>query len=218
MARDGKGQPFFFDKNMFDDDADLKAKDEPPPPPLEYTAIDLENAKARSFADGKKAGFAESEAGFSQKMLLLMQKLEQTAGLMFAAEDERKSVYEREAVQLTLCALQKIVPEVILARGNEEVEKVLGEALRAHEKSDSLTVQVSADALPTMQACVAKLPSGGAHKNITFQADAGLAPGACKMFWSDGGVLYDTEAIAAKIFSILEETLAAAGRNGHDVE
>lgn len=215
MKKHAKGTPFFFDENVFDDDAPPKISEEDLPPPLEFTAQDMEGAKAKAFEEGKAAGYKESEAGLTQKILMLLQKVDQTAALLFTAEDERQALYEVEAVDLTVTALRQILPMLIQKFGIEEVKAVLRDALQAAEKKDQITIEVPSDLIAPLQEYINTLDSNKLT-SVKFEENPALTEGDCKMFWSDGGVLYDTEAISKKILSILDETLAVSGRKSHD--
>ena len=67
-----KGQPFFFDANVFDDDSQLSEEELAAQP--EFTRDEMEQAKASSFEEGKKAGFKDSEDGLTNRMLGILQR------------------------------------------------------------------------------------------------------------------------------------------------
>ncbi len=95
-----KGQPFYFDNIVFDseggDGYSLK-KDTPKP---EFTAQELEEQKKIAYEEGRKAGFEESQAGITKQIAGLMQNIRQNTGVLFAAEDKRKDIYEAESLRL----------------------------------------------------------------------------------------------------------------------
>ncbi|MBK9585409.1 MAG: hypothetical protein KA099_03685 [Alphaproteobacteria bacterium] len=208
-----KGQPFFFDQNVFDEVGRMTSKNKGPP--LEFTAPDLEKAKAEAYEQGRKAGFAEGQAGLTKQVLALVQNIRQNSSLLFAAEDERKALYEAEALNLTYSIVRKIFPLLSRHSGIEDVREKLREIVASGLKSNTLIIEVPAalaEETRTFMAQENMTPETGFQLN----ASPALRGTECRLSWADGGAIHDPKNIALKIFSILEETLAARGITVHD--
>lgn len=183
-------------------------------PPLEFTAPDLEKAKAEAYEQGRKAGFAEGQAGLTKQVLALVQNIRQNSSLLFAAEDERKALYEAEALNLTYSIVRKIFPLLSRHSGIEDVREKLREIVAAGLKSNTLIIEVPVALAEETRAFMAQenmTPETGFQLN----ASSALRGTECRLSWADGGDPRPQK-YCAENFSILEETLAARGITVHD--
>lgn len=210
-----KGQPFLFDQNVFDEYGRMTAKNKGPP--LEFTAPDLEKAKAEAYEQGRKAGFAEGQAGLTKQILAMVQSIRQNSSLLFAAEDERKAIYEAEALNLTYSIIRKIFPLLSRHSGIEDVREKLREIVAAGLKSNTLIIEVPA-ALAEETRKFMEQERMTPETGFVLNPSPSLRGTECRLSWADGGAIHDPKNIALKIFSILEETLAARGITVHDDE
>lgn len=208
-----KGQPFFFDQNVFDEHGRMTAKNKGPP--VEFTAPDLEKAKAESYEQGRKAGVAEGQAGLTKQVLALVQSIRQNSSLLFAAEDERKALYEAEALNLTYSIVRKIFPLLSHHSGIADVREKLREIVAAGLKSNTLVIEVPA-ALAEETRRFLEQEKMTPETGFVLTPSPSLRGTECRLSWADGGAIHDPKNIALKIFSILEETLAARGVTVHD--
>ncbi|MCB1592900.1 MAG: hypothetical protein KDI90_10670 [Alphaproteobacteria bacterium] len=208
-----KGQPFLFDHHVFDEDGQISIKDKGPP--LEFTAPDLEKAREDSYEKGRKAGFAEGQDGMVRQILTLAQSIKQNASLLFAAEDERKALYEAEALHLSYSVIRKVFPVLYREAGLEDLRERMAEIVRAGVTDRALKIEVSQTLSEDMEKHFAK-------EGMTEDAGYHLVPSpdlkgtACRVSWSDGGAIHDPGEIARKILGIFQETLAAKGIPVHD--
>lgn len=210
-----KGKPFLFDSNIFDDDAPAREEEDVPVP--EFTADELEQAKQQAFEAGKKAGFDESQNGLTKQILTLVQKIDQAAGHFFIQEEERRKIYENEAVRLTLSVLRRLFPVTVEKCGNEEISRVLADEIQAQNEGKDIAIEVPPGTDETLSSYMDQIAAvNGEHLKI--RSAPGLSTGECRMLWEDGGMICDIPALAEKIAQILEETLAAQGINSHDTE
>ena len=210
-----KGQPFFFDLNVFDEQGRMTSKNKGPP--LEFTAPDMEKARAEAFEEGRKAGFTEGQGGLIKQILNLMQNIRQNSSLLFAAEDERKALYEAEALNLTYSIVRKIYPLLYRHSGLDDVREKLKEIVAADLKGHSLIIEVPASLAEETEKFL-KQEQMTPEAGYQLVASPTLRGTECTLRWADGGAIHDPKNIALKIFSILEETLAARGITVHDGE
>lgn len=210
-----KGQPFFFDQNNFDDDSAMKDQDENAPPPPEFTAEELEAARRKSFEEGKKAGFEESQSGLSKQILLLAQQIDRTGKQLLLAEDERAKIHETEAVCLSLRIMNKLFPDAYGKLALEELKQVLLKTFQGQLDHKEITIEIHPDAESEIGTYLAEVAQDS-HSAFRLQSNPALGMGECRVLWTDGGMLYDMEGMAEKIAFVLAEALAAQGVNPHD--
>lgn len=208
-----KGQPFLFDHHVFDDDGQMSLKHKGPP--LEFTAPDMEQARQEAYEQGRKAGFAEGQAGLVKQILTLVQSIKQNASMLFASEDERKALYETEALHLSYTVIRKVFPLLHRHSGIDDVRERLGEVMRSGVKGRALTIEVPAAVFEETRTYMMQeglTPEAG----FNLSASPTLRGTECRVSWADGGAIHDPADIARKILAIFEETLAAKGIPVHD--
>lgn len=208
-----KGQPFLFDHHVFDEDGQVLLKSKGPP--LEFTAPDMEQARQEAYDAGRKAGFADGQAGLTKQILTLVQSIKQNTSMLFAAEDERKALFETEALHLTYTVIRKVFPLLHHYSGIEDVRERLREIMRTGIKGRALKIEVSETLAQETRAFMER-------EGLTPETGVHLAPSPtlrgtdCRVSWEDGGAIHDPADIARKILAIFEETLAAKGIPVHD--
>ncbi len=207
-----KKETSFF-QNLHDFDRD-GAGGRKKPPPKEFTAEELEDARQEGYSNGKKDGFQESQDSIMRQVLALMQNIRQHSNMLFAAEDERQDLYEAEAVHLATSIYGKTFPMFAETYGLEDMKAVIQKVIAEHQPSKQITVKVSPALLEQAQKFFQE--QGLTSDGVELEACPSLNGTQCSMEWKGGGVSYDPHKIAVNIFSILEETLAMRGIRVHD--
>lgn len=209
----GKGKPFYFDFNVFDDGATADA-DDPPPPPV-FSEDELEQAKKQAYEQGKKAGFAESQAGLTRDILNLIQGIKQASALLFAAEDERRALYEYEAVHLTAALFSKLFPVYLARYGFDEMKEQVLNILRSQRSSQEITIEIPENLENPVREFFLSQPNFQDNK-IILKPASDLNGSQCRLFWSDGGAIHDPINCAESTLLILKESLLLNGITPHD--
>ncbi len=210
------GTPFFFDNNVFDNDADLIAKEAEKAQELpEFTKTELENAKAQSFSEGKKSGIQENEASTSNAALKVLQKIENNMSVLFAAEDQRASRYEEEAVHLSFSIIEKLFPLYTKEFGGEKLRKAIKEALCDHNTPQTVKIILHENIIPSMEVFIKQLENDF-NKHITISPSPSCEENECQILWPEGGIICNHDKIAKKTLTIMQEALAERGVSVHD--
>ena len=210
-----KGQPFFFDTNNFDDEEQLSEEELAKIP--EFTRDELEGAKASAFEEGKKAGFQESEANITNQILAIVQKIERDLTGLLAAEHERNTVFENEAVHLSTTIFSKAFPQYMDAFGQEELKAAIKSALSEKTTPDTLQIELN----PKIESALSSFIKEHAEslgKHITFKTNDTLPDNNAAINWPSGGLICQHDQTAEKIFDILKQSLAERGISLHDEE
>lgn len=208
-----KGQPFFFDKNIFDEDAPSSPAEEEKAP-IEFTRDDIAREKQKSFEEGKKAGRQEAEQGKTQSLLALLQKIEKNIKTLSSAETERNSIYETDAVHLSLCTLRKLFPVLNEKHGIDELKSGLEKALSSYSTPDSLYIELHENTASALQEHIKQLEEN-TQKTITVKTSSELQEQEFRISWPKGGIINNREKIAQKAFDLITEALAERGINVH---
>ena len=210
-----KGQPFFFDSNIFDDDSQLSEEELAAQP--EFTRGEMEQAKASSFEEGKRAGFKDSEENITNQMLGILQKIESDMGILFAAEDNRNKTYEAEALHLSATIFTKAFPQYMETHGQDELKVSITSALSDQITPTKIQIELN-KTLHTALSGFLKDQENTLQKQVTLVADDTLSDNNCRISWPEGGLICNRENTAKKIFEILNRSLAERGISLHDGE
>lgn len=210
-----KGQPFFFDENIFDEDDPRQDVHEDIVQKPEFTQDQLQAAKESAYQEGMRAGFAQSEGGLTQKMLEVLNLTHNQIETLFVAESERCARYEAETVALTYAVFKKSFPYVLDRCGAEEIKTALAHTLQDYKDMPKLRVHCAPDMVQPLQDFVTKnLPDMA--NNVSFQPDPSFVNTRCQILWADGGLILNKREITQKISAIMEQTLAEHGIHSHD--
>jgi len=208
------GQPYFFDANVFEDD--LSPTGERPQEP-EFTRDEIEAAQKKAFEKGKAAGFKESEDGLTQKTLNALNKLERDYSVLLAAENDRMQNYESDSTALCLSIMLKIFPAYTKKYGVDEIKCALSDALSSHSTPEKIVIELHPDLLEKVDGHIKDLEQS-LHKYITLRANPSFGMDQCHVNWPDGGIICNRQKIAEQTITLIKDTLAERGINGHDEE
>ena len=209
------GKPFLFDKNFFDDDS-LAAKAEENDPSIpEFTKEELENEKQKAYEEGKKAGFQESETGLTKNILSLLEKIERDITILFAAEDDRKNLFETESLHLSYTVIEKLFPLYAQKYGEKEVHNAIKMALKKYNTPEKIKIELQEDMKESLEDYL-KNSEHDLSTKIEFSPNSHLQKNECRILWSNGGIIDNRTTIAEKTLEIMKDALAEHGISVHD--
>lgn len=209
---------FLFDVNIFDaPEIEEEPAVPPPPPPPTFSELELEQAQRLAFAEGHKQGLSESAASREQEVAQTLKAIAASLTTLFAAEDERAKLYEREAVNLALCALEKLFPLFLQKLGQAEMIAALQDVLCKQSNQKSVRVDVHPEDEEMIRNHMEKL-SSLADCTLQVAATETLNMGAFRLGWADGGAVRDAPALAEQILKTFEDLLAEGATSLHDRE
>lgn len=210
------GERFYFDKHIFDEGyVDPKEAEAGPPEPV-YSQQELDAARQESFERGRQYGLKESSESRAQQVAHVLGSLAQDIKRLITAETARERIYEQESLRLIAAMLEKLFPALDEKYGFDELKAAVADLLKKRGGKGSLSIEVSPENLEGIQEHLEKLRHGNEDLSYTVKGNEALAPHACRISWDDGGAVRDSQALAAEIGAIIEETLAAGARSRHD--
>lgn len=184
--------------------------EEPPPPPEPvFSLSDLESAQKTAWEDGFAAG--------EQAALTRMEhrRVEATAALILHLQnvgDTQKqaiSHIESQATFLAQHVIARLFPALTTRVGTDEIAHLIKDIFAEAIQEPRLVVRVAPDLLEIIQAIVIETArhSGYDGKHLVL-ADPTLAPGDCRIDWSDGGVERAPKEILATLDTAIARSLA----------
>lgn len=215
-----KTEKFLFNQHIFDEPEIEEEEHEEPPPPT-FSEEELETVRQtthdRAFEQGKQSGLAESKASRDEQIAQVLKKIGHDASLLFAAEEQREKLFERESVTLASAIFEKIFPEQRKQHGFEELKKSISAILKKQEGLSEIRVEVHPDVVEGIRSHITRMNlQGGVQQRFDIVGNATLNELAVNIYWKDGGAIRDIAAIAEEIRTILHDTLAGEPFNSHD--
>lgn len=210
---------FMFDMNIFDEPEEEEIPEEPPPPPPpSFSEEELEAARHTAFEEGRKQGIQESLQSREEKLALLVARITDDCHKLFAQEMVREKLYEEESVRLARAIFQRLFPLYHAKTGFEEMKAVLDDILARQEGQAEILIEASPSQTEGVESHLAGITALSRKTIFKVSANESLQEGECKLTWTNGGALYNANALAGEIHAILEEALAITSANGHDKE
>lgn len=203
-----KGQPFFFDTNVFDADSHEEPDDSEDA--LKYTEDQLALARNASFNEGKKAGVTATQASIEKDVLVVAQKIAANVQALQECEQKRREVYEAEAVHLAYCIVAKVFPVLFDQIGQETLLSSMRDILATQNTKHPIQVNINPDLLDPLQERLEHLTAKGAA-HLSLVPSSAVPRHECRLEWPHGGAILAPEETAGKILALLQETLADHG-------
>jgi len=197
---DKKDKKFFFDLNIFDEDAEEEELEEDlPPPPPTFSEDELASAEKKAFQKGKQAGLQESAASREQFIAQLLEKISQEITPLAEAEIQREKRYEQEVVDLVQAIFEQLFPFYTEKIGFTELEQTISDILRRQEGQKHIQIYVHETALEGVKEHIETLKMTGKAINCEVIADPHISETGCRLAWSEGGAVKDPAALAESI-------------------
>ncbi|MGB4107106.1 MAG: FliH/SctL family protein [Alphaproteobacteria bacterium] len=205
-----KGEKYFFSENIFDDGY----TDAPPPP--SFSEHELADAKQKSTAEGRQQGLKEAEGSQLRITAQILDQLRKQLAELSAAEAQREKIFEQETLALCLSIFERMFPVYNKAAGFEELKQAISEIIKKQEGQNHVAVTVTPDMVAPIETHLNSLKESGLDLKFAVKGDETLAPGACRLAWSEGGALRNPQMLADEIRTSIEQVLAKKGLKGHD--
>ena len=194
---------FFLDLPDFD--APPEPEETEPPPPT-FSEAELEAARKKAYENGYKKGEEDTRAQREDYIAAQLGITGEQFATLFAAEDMRARLYEKESVRLTLETLDVLFPDLVARAGRHEIERVIETVLQDIAPEAAIVVETCEADTAEIEALLSRLrPEGAPQWEVKGAAD--MEPGAVRLKWKDGGAVRDAAAGAQAIRRALLDLL-----------
>ena len=197
-------------KFMFNDDFAAAAKVTTPAiPALEHQAAVAE-AEQRGYRSGVGAAEAQARTEAERRLAGAFERiasaLDQLRGSLKKVEDR----FEAEAIEVALAVGKKLSADLIAREPFAEIAALADQCFRELLAAPHIVVRVN-DTL--YQLAKEKLETiaraRGFEGRLVVMAEAGIAPGDCRIEWADGGLKRDRAATEAAIAEAVGRFIAS---------
>ena len=202
-------QKFFFDVHNFDENekGDEIVEDLPPPPPT-FSEEELAAAREESRALGRKEGYNEAQDSIEKQVLDTLNIIRNHFNILFAEEERRAGIFEKEAVQLAATIFARAFPALNERHGMEEVKAVLQSVLETVREMPEILIDVPPAYVDAIQSHVNSLLRQDGGPRCVVRGSDSLGAGQCRMAWVNGTAARNGAVLAEQIREQIVQVLA----------
>lgn len=202
-------QKFFFDVHNFDENekGDEIVEDLPPPPPA-FSEEELAAAREESRALGRKEGYNEAQDSIEKQVLDTLNIIRNHFNILFAEEERRAGIFEKEAVQLAATIFARAFPALNERHGMEEVKAVLQSVLETVREMPEILIDVPPAYVDAIQSHVNSLLRQDGGPRCVVRGSDSLGAGQCRMAWVNGTAARNGAVLAEQIREQIAQVLA----------
>jgi flagellar assembly protein FliH len=197
-------------KFLFNDDFGAAAKVTTPAiPAVEHQAAVAE-AEQRGYRGGVNAAEAQARTEAERRLAGAFERiasaLDQLRGSLKKVEDR----FEAEAIEVAMAVGKKLSADLIAREPFAEIEALADQCFRELLAAPHIVVRVN-DALYGLakEKLETIARARGFEGRLVVMAEAGIAPGDCRIEWADGGLKRDRAATEAAIAEAVGRFIAS---------
>lgn len=194
-------------KYLFDEDFASGAK-----PTITLVEAERRRADAESVAyrNGFAAGQAQAQSETAQATASALARIADGLMRIERALEGIETRLETEAVEVAVAVASKLAPELIAREPFAEISALATECFQQLVKTPHIAVRIGADIHGMARDQLEEMARmRGFEGRLVVEADAALAPGDCRIEWSEGGVSRDRAATLAAIDEVVARYIAA---------
>ena len=175
-----------------------------------YSEEELNGAREQAFQAGREEGVREAADATEQQAASALQAIGESLPEIFQLQQGANDAHARNAVMVAVAIVRKVFPDLNRKGALGEVERVIEVSMEKLMDPARIVIRVNEELRDGLaQRIEAATVGGGFQENMTVLADAGVAPGDCRIEWSDGGAERDTDAMWQEIDDIIMRNVGA---------
>lgn len=178
------------------------------------TMVEHERRRADAESQAYRKGFEaakteaqnESHARVASALGLIADAMERIGREM----DEVEARFEAEAVEVAVAVASKLAPQLIAREPFVEIAALASECFQHLITVPHVTIRVGDDIYDDARTKLEEIARGrGFEGKLAVLAEAGLAPGDCRIEWAEGGLNRDRAETEAAVEDVVARYVAA---------
>ncbi len=217
-----KKDKFLFNLNNFDTPDEevvevVEEEIEVEPPAPTFSEDELEAARSIAYTKGFNEGQNEAQQQREQQITETLQKISEDFSALYAAETYRERQYEEESLKLSLEILTQLSPILRETLGEDNLKAILKDEIVKQSNQSEILIEVNPDSATDIGGYIETLwrDKDNAPK-CKVVANSEISTGACKIEWTDGGMLRNPQETAENIKRNIENLLRDNNKNQQD--
>jgi flagellar assembly protein FliH len=158
------------------------------------------DAESQAHRNGFAAGHAQAEQEATHRIASALTLVADGMEKLDRALRDIEARLETEAVEVAVAVASKLAPELIAREPLAEILALATECFRHLVSAPHVVVHVGPDIYDAVRQKLEEIAAArGYEGRLMVQSEAGLAPGDCRIEWTEGGMVRDRAATAAAI-------------------
>ncbi|MBX6329248.1 MAG: flagellar assembly protein FliH [Pseudolabrys sp.] len=168
------------------------------------------DAESQAYRKGFAAGQEQARGEASERIASALAVIAASFDRLERALGAIEARLESEAVEVAVAVASKLASALVAREPLAELAALASESFRHLISTPQVTIWVGADIYDAAKQKLEDIAQTcGFEGRLTIQAEAGMAPGDCRIEWNDGGVIRDPAATRATIDELVARYLAA---------
>lgn len=173
-----------------------------------FSEEELEAARTEGFAAGKEEGRKEAAEATEQRLLETVEATCQELAQIFNAQAEANQEIAKEMIEISTVIAKKMFPDLNARNALGEVERVVQDTLKAITDEPRAQIMVHTDLRePLTERLAAMTQRAGFEGKVFVNPDTTVKHGDCRVEWSHGAAVRDSETMLELIDEIIERNL-----------
>ncbi len=210
-----KPQGQMLDPSLAMPEPEPEPEEPPPPPPPTFSEEELQMAREQAFEKGREAGRQEAEMQTARMAACALEELARALPQMMTDAAHRQEQSDRNAVQIALAVVHKVLPEAVRLSACEVVTEVVLDCIHRVMDEPRITVRIAEPMLDELKdELEAKARELGYEGRLLVVGDGRLGPADCKLEWTEGGA----ERLSGDVWKEIEDLIDRHIDPGHGPE
>ncbi len=177
---------------------------EAPPPPV-FSEEDVALARKEGFAAGKREGINEAAAAVERQIAEILARIESSLPGLFVAQQQAAQSLQHDGMTVIQALARKTLPRLAENNGLGEIEHLAGVVLDRLRAEPRVIFRVNDGLTGAVEERLSALAgTKGYAGSVAVLGDAGIAPGDCRIEWSQGGAERQAAAILDEMDGIIQ--------------
>jgi len=170
--------------------------------PPTFSEEDLEAARNKAFSEGERKGVSETLGGIEKTISEVLIKINDQISELFQRQELGIEILRREAISVSLAAVEKAFPNLEREHGYAEVVETTENMLISLIKEPNITIRVKdIFAAQLGDQIQSFLDDRGFQGHVSVTGDPNLSEGDCNIQWSSGEAERSSAALLDQISS-----------------
>lgn len=173
-----------------------------------FSEEEMVSERAEGFVEGLEQGRKDAADATEQKLLETIEKACEKIGAIYSAQADANQEIAAEMISVSTAISKKMFPDLNARNALGEVERVVQETLKAITEEPRVQIIVNPDLRELLTERLATMTHrAGFDGKVFVNGDPTLILGDCRIEWSNGAAIRDSEELWEMIDEIIERNL-----------
>lgn len=173
-----------------------------------FSEEELAQARAEGYEAGKEDGRKESAEATEQRILETVESIGENLAKIYNDQTKANQDIAQEMIEISTVIAKKMFPDLNARNALGEVERVVQDTLKAITDEPRVQIMVHPDLREPLTDHLASMTQrAGFEGKVYVNPDTTINLGDCRVEWSHGAAVRDSETILEMIDEIIERNL-----------